>query len=118
MEKEQEGWPKETGDMHLWGHHLGCETVDDPILRDAGRKANETDGYVSFVFSLQVRAPPDPTLTRRAPIALASCCPACPVPCGPLSRRSDAETSGEMVVKMVAVLTVLASRPYPGLWRS
>ena len=25
--KEQEGWPKETGDMHLWGHHLGTEKV-------------------------------------------------------------------------------------------
>ena len=27
--KEQEGWPKETGDMHLWGHHLGTEKVCD-----------------------------------------------------------------------------------------
>ena len=55
IEKPQEGWPKETGDLHLWGHHLGCETVDDPLLRDAGRKGGEDEGYASFVFSLQVR---------------------------------------------------------------
>lgn len=54
FEKEQEGYPKETGDLHLWGHHLGCETVDDSVLRDAGRQTAEGDGYVSFVFSLQV----------------------------------------------------------------
>ena len=32
------GWPKETGDMHLWAHHLGCETVDDVALQVAGTR--------------------------------------------------------------------------------
>lgn len=55
VEKPQEGWPKETGDMHLWRHHLGCETVEDAVLRDAGRQSAPGDGYVSFTFSLQVQ---------------------------------------------------------------
>ena len=53
--KEQEGWPKETGDMHLWGHHLGTEKVDDPVLRDAAKTQYAGEGTVSFVFSLQVQ---------------------------------------------------------------
>jgi len=73
VEKVQEGYPKETGDMHLWGHHLGCETVDDPILRDAGRQSAEGDGYVSFVFSLQVKGAlktkEDELAERRAELA-------------------------------------------------
>ena len=32
-DKPQEGWPKETGDMHLWGHHHGCEGVNDVVRR-------------------------------------------------------------------------------------
>lgn len=67
VEKAQEGWPKETGDLHLWGHHLGCETVDDAILRDAGRRGGPDDGYISFVFSLQVR------LLSRLEHACAAC---------------------------------------------
>ena len=68
FEKEQEGYPKETGDMHLWRHHLGCETVDDPILRDAGRQLAPEDGSVSFVFSLQVKGAlkVEKTLTSRS----------------------------------------------------
>ena len=53
--KEQEGWPKETGDMHLWGHHLGTENVDDAVLRDAAKTQSDGEGTVSFVFSLQVQ---------------------------------------------------------------
>eukprot|EP00966_Prymnesium_polylepis_P147295 3402498-Prymnesium_polylepis.1 len=50
--RAQVGWPKETGDMHLWAHHVGCSTVDDHALRVAGVPQQESDGAVSFVFSL------------------------------------------------------------------
>lgn len=39
--------------MCAWAQ--GCETVDDAALRDAGRQTNDNDGFVSFVFSLQVQ---------------------------------------------------------------
>ena len=39
-DKPQDGWPKETGDMHLWGHHHGCEGVNDAVLRAAGRRVS------------------------------------------------------------------------------
>ena len=54
-DKPQDGWPKETGDMHLWGHHYGCEGVNDTVLRTAGRRASPEEGAVSFVFSLEVQ---------------------------------------------------------------
>jgi len=40
---EQEGLPNE-GDLNEWSHHYGCESVDDALLRKAGR------GLVSFCF--------------------------------------------------------------------
>ena len=46
----QEGWPKETGDMHLWGHHDSAQTVDDHVLRSATAGLPDDGGSVSFVF--------------------------------------------------------------------
>jgi SNF2 family DNA or RNA helicase len=39
----QQGYPGE-GDLLEWSHHFGCESVDDVLLRKAGR------GLVTFVF--------------------------------------------------------------------
>ena len=53
--------------MHL-GPPPRLRDVDDPILRDAGRKANETDGHGPFAFSQVGARPARSTLTRRAPL--------------------------------------------------
>ena len=53
--RPQQGWPKETGDLQLWGHHASASTVDDAVLNAATRKGDVGFGKVSFVFSLHVR---------------------------------------------------------------
>ena len=75
-DKPQDGWPKETGDMHLWGHHYGCEGVNDTVLRAAGRRASPEEGAVSFVFSLEVQGKAmDEEASRPAAAAAAAAAP-------------------------------------------
>jgi hypothetical protein len=42
--RPQNGWPKETGDMHLWAHHTSAASVDDEALRRAVRHSTPETG--------------------------------------------------------------------------
>eukprot|EP01029_Cantina_marsupialis_P009077 TRINITY_DN212664_c0_g2_i3.p1 TRINITY_DN212664_c0_g2~~TRINITY_DN212664_c0_g2_i3.p1 ORF type:complete len:694 (+),score=181.96 TRINITY_DN212664_c0_g2_i3:706-2787(+) len=46
--KEQEGNPRED-DLNKWGHHWSVRSVDDSIMKSAGKE------NVSFIFSLKVK---------------------------------------------------------------
>lgn len=45
--RRQNGWPKETGDMHLWAHHATAASVDDEALRRAVRHSTPESGVCS-----------------------------------------------------------------------